>query len=215
MMLSMKRFVFATLLCLMSLSSWAQKPVSETEQKQMVAQMEKAVANMKTLQCDFRQVKHLSLLDNDMTSQGRMYFKGGDRLRWEYTSPYKYCFVLNNDKVMMRGANEKVNVIDVRSSRLFQEITRIMMNSITGQSLSSKADFSVTMYRKGTEWEARLVPQKKEMKRMFSLITLHIDVKTKMVVCVEMKEATGDTTVIYLENARQNIGISDNIFDIK
>ncbi|MBQ8050052.1 MAG: outer membrane lipoprotein carrier protein LolA [Bacteroidaceae bacterium] len=211
----MKRLFFFSLLCLLNLPLWAQKPVSIAEQKQMVGQIEKAVANLKTLQCDFRQVKHLSLLDGDMKSQGHMYYKGGDRLRWEYATPYKYCFVLNKDKVMMRGANDKLNVVDVRSSRLFQEITRIMMNSITGKCLSSKTDFSVTMYRHDGEWEARLVPQKKEMKRMFSLITLHIDVKTKMVIRVEMKETTGDTTMIYLENPRQNLPINDNVFGMK
>ena len=90
-----------------------------------------------------------------------------------------------------------------------------MMNSITGRCLSSKTDFRVTMYRQGNEWEARLVPQKKEMRRMFELVTLHIDGKTRMVTRVEMREATGDNTVIYLENARQNVVVNDDVFELK
>jgi len=181
----------------------------------MIAQVERAAQNLKSLQCDFRQVKHLSMLNNDMTSRGKMYFKGGSMLRWEYTSPYKYCFILNGTKVSLKDSSNKTNVIDVKSSRLFQEITRIMMNSITGQCLSNKTDFSVAMYKSGSEWEARLTPKKKELSKMFSLITLYIDPAKKMVNRVAMKERTGDSTIISLENVKENGAISSSLFEIK
>lgn len=208
------RLTFILLSSLLCLTCRAQKAFSPQEQKQMVAQVEKAAAGIKTMQCDFTQIKHLSLLNNEMKSTGKMYCKNGNMLRWEYTSPYKYCFVLNGNKVMLKDAGNKTNVIDVKSSKLFQEITRIMMNSITGECLSRHEDFSVAMYKSDKEWEARLTPLKKEMSKMFSLITLHINATEKRVTRVEMKERTGDVTDIYLQQVKENAPIADNIFSI-
>ena len=89
-----------------------------------------------------------------------------------------------------------------------------MMNSITGECLSRHEDFSVAMYKSDKEWEARLTPLKKEMSKMFSLITLHINAMEKRVSRVEMKERTGDVTDIYLQQVKENTPIADNVFSI-
>lgn len=210
----MKRLITILLLMFMITTSWAQTAVSAAEQKQMISQINSAAKAIKTLQCDFTQVKHISLLGNDMTSQGRMYFKGGNKLRWEYSKPYSYTFIINGGKVQMKRSNSQTSTIDVNSSRLFQEITRIMMLSVTGECLSNASDFKVKMYKSKNEWEARITPVKKEMAKMFSSIILHFDAQQKMVTCVEMKEKSGDTTVIRMTNAKKNQNIADNMFVI-
>ena len=169
---------------------------------------------MTSLQCDFVQVKQLSLLQTALTSKGRMYYRGGDRLRWEYMSPYTYTFVLNGDRVMLKSS-EKTDVVSVRSSKMFQQIARIMLNSVTGRSLADGGDFEVTMYKSGTEWEARLVPQQKELAALFSEVRLHIDPKLRMVTVVELREWGGDTTRIEMRNVRKNGAIDDALFKVQ
>ena len=180
----------------------------------MVAEVCAAAAEMTSLQCDFVQVKQLSLLQTALTSKGKMYYRGGDRLRWEYTSPYTYTFVLNGDRVMLKSS-EKTDVVSVRSSRMFQEIARIMLNSVTGRCLADESDFKVTMYKADGQWEARLVPQQKEMAALFSEVRLHIDPKLRMVTVVELKERSGDTTRIEMKNVRKNGTIDDAVFSVQ
>ena len=143
-----------------------------------------------------------------------MYYKVGDRLRWEYTSPYTYTFVLNKDRVMMKSA-EKTDIVSVRSSRMFQQIARIMLNSVTGRCLADDGDFEVTMYGGKTEWEARLVPRQKELAALFSEVRLHIDPKLRMVTVVELKEKSGDNTRIEMKNVRKNEAIGDAVFTVQ
>ena len=208
------RFFFAIcfLLCFLSVS--AQQAANADESKRMVEQVCAAAGEMKSLECDFLQVKQLSLLQTAMTSKGKMYYKGGKLLCWQYTSPYTYTFVLNNDKVMLKSS-EKTDVVSVRSSKMFQQIARIMMNSITGRCLSDTEDFNVTMYGGDHEWRARLVPKQKELAQLFDYITLFIDPKLQMVTVVELVEKGGDTTRIEMKNVKKNAAIDDEVFAIE
>lgn len=210
----MRLFVFTLLMAVCSAAGFAQKAVSAAESKAMVDRICVAASKLQTLQCDFRQTKHLTLMKSDMRSVGKMYYKGGKQLRWEYTSPYTYTFVLSGGKVTLKSAR-KTDVINVSSSKMFQQIARIMMNSVTGQCLKDKKDFKVTMYVSGSEWLAKLVPLQKEMAQMFSAITLHIDPKSQMVTKVEMLEKSGDRTEIEMVNVRKNSAISDAVFNVK
>ena len=204
----------ACLLACLSVCALAQQPAGTDESRKMVAEVCAAAAEMTSLQCDFVQVKQLSLLQTALTSKGKMYYRGGDRLRWEYTSPYTYTFVLNGDRVMLKSS-EKTDVVSVRSSRMFQEIARIMLNSVTGRCLADESDFKVTMYKADGQWEARLVPQQKEMAALFSEVRLHIDPKLRMVTVVELKEQSGDTTRIEMKNVRKNGTIDDAVFSVQ
>lgn len=206
-------FIFCLLAC-MSVGVYAQQPADAAESRKMVAEVCAAAAEMTSLQCDFVQVKQLSLLQTVLTSEGKMYYKGGDRLRWEYTSPYVYTFVLNGDRVMLKSS-EKTDVVSVRSSKMFQQIARIMLNSVTGRCLADGGDFRVTMYKGGKEWEARLVPQQKELAALFSEVCLHIDPKLRMVTVVELKERSGDTTRIEMKNVRKNETIDNAVFSVQ
>lgn len=192
----------------------AQRAVGAAESKQMIDEVCATASKMNSLRCDFKQVKNLSLLKTEMVSQGKMYYKGGKFLRWEYISPYTYTFILNRDSVILKSST-KTDVISVRSSKLFQQIARIMMNSVTGKSLSNTEDFSVAMYLVDGAWMARLTPRQKALSQFFSCIQLYIDPKIKMVNRVELIEKSGDTTRITLTRIEKNVAIGDAVFSTK
>lgn len=195
------------------LTAAAQKPAGAGESKKMIEQVCAAAGKMQTLQCDFRQEKRLSLLETNMVSTGRMYYKGGKALKWEYVSPYAYTFLLNGDKVML-GSQGKTDVIQVNSSKTFKQIARIMMHSITGKCLSDTEDFHVTMLVEGKEWVAELIPRQKELAQLFSRIRLHIDPKSQTATEVELTEKSGDLTRITMTNIKKNTPLDDALFHI-
>lgn len=204
--------IILLLMCVSVLTVSAQdKPVDINRQKAMAAKINKIAASLNTMQCTFVQTKHLSLMKDVMVSEGKMYYRHGQYLRWEYTSPYTYIFVLNGSKVTMKSSNSK-SVVDVRQSRLFQEIANIMMSSVTGKCLSDTKNFNVTMSVSGNEWIAELIPLKKEMKQMFNRICLHFNSVKSMISSIEMYEKKGDRTVIRLDNIKTNVAIDEKVF---
>jgi outer membrane lipoprotein carrier protein len=184
---------------------------SEAQIRQAITQ---AASAMKTMQCDFTQTKHLRMLNDKMTSKGRMYYQQTNRLRWEYTSPYSYTFILNDDKVLLKNA-QRNDVIDVNKNKLFREIARIMMNSVVGTSLTDDKSFKSTIATNGSEWTATLLPQRKDLRQLFQKIILHFNRTNAMVKQVELIEKNGDKTVIELNNIKTNEKISADMFTIR
>ena len=209
--MNMKRLRIRLIIGLMAagmfscLSLHAQTKVSAAQAKTMIAKINAAAAKIRTIQCDFQQTKTLSFLNDKMVSKGVMSYDHAGKLRWEYTSPYSYVFIINKNS----------NTIDIRSSRLFQGIARVMMNSVTGKSLSNDNDFSVEMMTQGNEWIASLTPKGKEMKALFKTIRLHFDSQKQMVSKVEMIEKNGDNTVIQLMHVKTNGKIEESTFAIR
>ena len=181
---------------------------SETQIRQKISQI---ASSMKTMQCDFIQTKHLKMLNDEMVSKGRMYYQQGNRLRWEYTSPYTYTFIINDDKVLLKNS-QRNDVIDVNKNKLFKEIARIMMNSVVGNCLQDDKSFKSCISVVGGEWVATLLPLRKDLKQMFQSIMLHFSQKQAVVTQVELTEKNGDKTVIELKNIKTNGPIDANMF---
>lgn len=195
----------------MAIQAQTMKKADEAQSKAMMESISRTAASIRTLNCSFTQVKSLRFLNDKMTSVGRMYFDGSGKLRWEYTSPYKYVFILNGQNVHIQSGKSS-HTIDIRQSRLFQSIAQMMMNSVTGKSLASNGDFTCVMYVQGDEWMADLTPKKKEVKKMFKSVRLHFSSTRRMVSQVEMTETSGDTTVITLQNVKTNERVDEKLF---
>ena len=121
--------------------------------------------------------------------------------------------ILNDIKVAVKKGNHS-DVIDVNKNKMFKEIARIMMNSVLGKVLTDKTDFKASVTKNGQYFIVTLIPQKKEMKQMFTSILLHYDTKLKLVTQVEMHEKNGDSTLIELQNIKKNATVNASLFKI-
>ncbi len=206
----MKRHIHILIMCLLALAGAAQTP----QERQAIQQISRAAATMKTMQADFVQTKHLRMLGEKMVSRGRMCYQQSDKLRWEYTKPYAYTFILNGNSVMMSKGGHR-DVVDVNRNKVFREIARMMMSSVVGTCLTDSKNFKVSMTVDKQTYTATLLPQKKDMKAMFTRIVLVFNRKTSVVSKVTMHEKNGDRTEITLDNVRTGAAVSPTEFTIK
>ncbi|MBR5688695.1 MAG: outer membrane lipoprotein carrier protein LolA [Prevotella sp.] len=190
-----------------------EKKATAAEAEMMIAAVNRTAEGIHTLQGRFTQVKTMSFLNDKMTSTGMLYLTDKGQLRWEFTSPYSYIFIINDNQVTIRSGKKTQN-IDMKSSRLFEGIARIMVNSMTGRCLQKNGDFDVEMYTRGTEWIAWLTPKKAQMKKMFKLVKLHFSSTQNMVTSVEMTEPSGDNTVIELKDITLNQPVDEAVFTL-
>lgn len=208
--MNMKKLLLSLVLMLVCASAAFAQSAADAK---IIQQINAVASKMRTMQCDFVQTKHMKMLNDKMVSHGKMYYQQSDKLRWEYTSPYTYTFVLNGSKVLL-SKGKRNDVINVNQSKFFKEIARIMMNSVVGKCLSDKKDFRTSIATANSEWIATLVPQRKEMKQMFQKIVLHFNKSRKMVSTVELVEKKGDRTVIQLTNVKTNSPINAKVFSV-
>lgn len=204
----MKKFLFCLFLAFTALGVQAQNAALVRQRINAVA------AKMRTMTCDFVQTKTVRMLNSKLVSRGKMYYAQPGKLRWQYTSPYQYTFILNGSQVYLknRGRND---VINIQQNKMFQEITRIMMNTVVGRTVSNSRDFKVALSGAGNSWKAVMTPQSKTMRQMFRNIIVHFNLQKGMVSAVELIEKNGDRTVIVLKNVRTNTPLHANVFSIR
>lgn len=209
----MKRYIIILFVTFLSSYVCGQTKLTLEQQKQISMKIDKAASQMTGMQCEFIQTKSMKLLSREMQSKGVMYFMCPDKLRWQYTHPYDYTFILNGDKVRLISSKSTKN-INVQENKVFRQITKIILNSITGGGLKTTSDFYVELYKAEKNYFAKLYPKKKELKHIYRVIEIHFNPQLTMVNMVKMEEKTGDVTLVNLNNIKTNAPINEKLFNL-
>ena len=121
---------------------------------------------------------------------------------------------MNDNKVVLKK-NGRNDVIDINQNKMFREIARLIMNTVVGKSLGDGKTFKASVKETPSEWTVTLVPQKKEMKQMWTTIVLTFSRSQQMISKVRMCEKNGDYTLIEMKNVKQNKPVSDAHFNVR
>ncbi len=194
----------------MALSQNDYRPMEDVEAFR--SSMISASENSLSIASDFEQMKHLSFLEEDVKSRGIFYFQKENKLRWEYSQPFYYLIIFNNDTVLIQDEN-KTNVYDAASGNMFRQINEIMLSMVNGSILESD-DFEFEYFEKSSSYKLELRPLDENMKEFLSKIHLFINKKDMTVDELLMLEKSGDYTRIRFINKRLNEEIPQHTFDL-
>jgi outer membrane lipoprotein-sorting protein len=198
------------LLCVFSVSAQYREATKE-QKDEIVSKITGSAGEMKTMQGDFIQVKELSFMDDKVTSEGKIYYKKTDKIRWEYMKPYRYVFSTDGQNVRMTSG-DRTNTVPVKSSRMFGAISKIMIGGVTGSGLSDSSGFDTQFMVGRDDYRIVLTPREKEIKEIFSSVELFVNKADCRIRAVEMIEKSGDKTTVTLKNVQVNTTIDDRLF---
>ena len=191
----MKRYILFTIYCLLFTVLAAQ---GLSEQK-IIEKMASAAEKIKTVECNFTQTKQSKMLSKPQMSEGKMFCQQPDKLRWEYTSPRASTLVLEGTEARLLKGNEQ----EARN-KFIGEMARMIMNCVAGKNLTDNKTFQVSAKEMPTEYVATLVPQRKDMKRLYTKLVLHYNLKQETVTEIELHEKNGDRTLSELHDISIN-----------
>lgn len=193
--MKMKRFILSVVYCLLPVVMAAQ---GLSEQK-MIEKMAAAAEKIKTVECSFTQTKQSKMLSKVQVSEGKMFCQQPDKLRWEYTSPRASTLVLDGAEArLLKGTEQEAR------NKFIGAMARMIMNSVAGNCLTDSKTFDVSAKELPTKYVATLIPLKKDMKRLYSKLVLHFDIKQETVTEIELHEKNGDRTLIELHDIQIN-----------
>ena len=184
---------------------------TDGQKKEIVLKITQASDEMNSMQCDFTQVKELSFMDDIITSEGKMSYKKTNKIRWEYIKPYQYIFSMDGSNIKVTQGDQ-TNTISAKQSKLFGEISKVMVGGINGSGLVNSPDFETQFLVGGDIYMIVLTPSKKEMKDIFSTVQLYVGKSDFHIRSVELVEKSGDKTTITLKNVQLNVALKDEIF---
>lgn len=170
--------------------------------------------SIKSIECDFIQIKHLSYLSENITSRGAFYYKRENLIRWEYTSPYRYIIVINRDKFIMKDG-KTISSFDIKSNELFSELNDIILGCIKGDILKSETKFKISFFQTVSVYVINLIPVAPKIKEIFKSIEIYFNKSNFDLTDLKMVENTGDFTKIQFINRKYNVNMNEEIFNIK
>jgi len=168
----------------------------------------------KSMECDFVQKKFLEVLTEPVISNGHFCFKRENLIRWEYLTPNQYLIIINNDKVLTKNKNEKANVIDTRSNKLFKELTDMMVSCFSGNIKAIEKRYSIQYFETEKQYMTKLVPLDKNAGAYLKNIDMYFDKNDMTISKLLMVEPSNDYTEYNFTNKKLNLPIADEKFKI-
>jgi outer membrane lipoprotein-sorting protein len=213
----MKKILFAIVALLLCNAGWAQKALTAKEAASVETEIKAAAAKVNTIESNFSQVKHVGGMTRDLSSTGIFRYKKNNRVRFDYTLPFKYQLVVNGNKVKM-SSNGKSKVYNASANPAMSEAASMLSACMTGDLQTLKTKYNLAYYQSNNEYEIRVTP--KTANAMMQSITLHMRKTDKMLTRMRIMEKTkpgkkeSDYTEYKFTNEKQNSALADALFAI-
>lgn len=204
-----KLFLFTfTFLCVFT--GISQTKLSDLEQIEFKAKVQKTAQNTNTIVSDFVQTKHIFVLDNAITSEGKLVFKAPNLVKWEYIKPYQNIAVFKEDQLLVNNEGKKQN-IDLSANKMFRSLNSLIVNSIKGDMFDA-SQFDLEFFKYPKYYLVKFVPKDKRLKKFMASFELKFSKETE-VDEVKLIEPNDDFTVITFHNRKVNTTVSDSDFN--
>ena len=206
----MKRYLAIILiLCCSQVLKSQQTEITGKDKEALVAEIEKAYRDVKTLSAAFTQEKSSSMLAEKVVQKGTLHYKAPAKMRWAYTSPEAMAIVFCDGKAVLQNKNGSS-----APNKMVGELGSMIVNAVNGQFLKDNTSFSSSYYRQTGSGDVtvKLKPLNKRMKLYYKEITLVLDKKDCLARKIVLAEASGDVTTIDFSDKKVNVQISDTLF---
>ena len=158
-------------------------------------------ARIASIESDFVQVKESSLLAAPAVSSGHMTYRRPGYLVWDYREPLPFTFIADGDRVTLRRAGQD-ETPGGNQGRMLKEMMHVIIGHIDGSILSDEKLFKATYEQTGSGLVVTLLPQKKDIRKMWSKFVLFYEPDSMHVDKFEMHEPSGDLTTITFSNTQ-------------
>lgn len=184
--------------------------LTEAEVKEFKKEVSKHSENLESLSSEFTQTKHMQLMEEEAVSEGKLYYRTPDVLKWEYYSPYNYKILFKEKQLHINDDGEK-SVTSLRSHKMFNKLLNLISGSVNGKLLEDPENFRINYFKNGEYVQAVIVPQDAALKNMFSEIILIFN-GNHVVDSVKLMEENGDFTRIDFKNIALNPQLDSSVF---
>lgn len=164
-----------------------------------------------SISSNFKQEKHLTMMEEVLVSKGKFLFKKENKVKWEYIEPIVYAIIINENRFTINN-DGKISTFDTESNKLFKEINNMIVMAIQGNFVDDP-EFRATFYQNKEHYLAVLSPQNDLLKDILTGIEIYFNKTDLAVAMVKFIEPGEDFTKITFMNRKANIEIDDEQFN--
>ena len=185
---------YKLLIGLSLLASWA----LAQEDTSLLADYARQMEQVKTLQSNFTEEQHLSLLTQPLESSGRLSFdKNAKKLYWQYERPFQNGFLIEKEQVYRLQGNVKQPV----QNKMGRMAAAQMVVWLTLDFESLKQDYQMALQGRMLTFTPR-----NQAHKVVKKIIVWLDEKNPQIVTqVQLEEPNGDFILWKFTNVRINL----------
>ncbi|MDR1055570.1 MAG: outer membrane lipoprotein carrier protein LolA [Prevotellaceae bacterium] len=188
--------------------------MKEMNDKQEFEQKLKQTAkNVKSIESDFTQLKHLDIFDNDISSKGKFYYRHNNKICMDYTSPVNYLIVINGDK-LKTVADGKKSVVNLGSNKSMKEMRSMLAACMSGDLSRISSDYDLEYFEDTKYYLIIVKPKNKTVRDYISDFHIYLDKKDMSVDKLRISENTIDYTNYQFSNKKFNSLQNDEKFSV-
>ena len=187
-------------------------PVSGDQLNRLLEKVEKNFSAVKTLKTMLTQEKNIAVFSETVISKGFCIFKSPDKLRLEFTEPFKSVLIINRDQIFKyEFFNETWQKLDTGN----KEIMLLIMENITSwlQGRFNDPDLYEIRAFKNKDTTLILTPKAVEFKRFISAFELGLNPEMNGLDHIIIRETKNNFTQIRFHNDAVNKQIPDILFE--
>lgn len=164
----------------------------------LLAQYAEQINQVKTLQSNFSEEKHLSLLNQPIKSTGQLSFdKNAQKLYWQYLTPFQNGFLIEKEQVYRLQGENKTRIQNTMGRMMMAQM--VVWLTLDFGSLQREYEISLNGQK------ITFIPRNKAHK-IVKQITVWLDENNPQIVKqVQMDEPSGDSVLWKFTDVRINI----------
>jgi outer membrane lipoprotein-sorting protein len=171
-----------------------------------------AAAAVRTVCCEFTEVKTMALLSKPVVSTGRLFFARPACLRWEVLEPVASGFATDGTQVSRwHQRTGKAERVQNESLPILQEVCANIMTWITADLDAIRRQYEVRILAT-TPVTLELHPLRPETQAFITMVTVRFAQGGTQVEAVTLLEAGGDTTELSFSKVELNRDLDAALF---
>ena len=190
-------------------------PVDAERLDEILAEMEKAGAELETLSADFEQTDYDTILEDQELSTGKLYLEVPGRVRWEHVEPAPKVLVVNGKLVRLYNPTAgQVQEFEQKQGSRSGGFNLLVGFGSSNDEIAKNYDASL-LEETSTSVVLKLVPKPDSPASIFAAIELTVDKTTWTPIRSVFHEMNRDHTDIDFENVVVNGKLPDHIFELE
>ncbi|MDR3094909.1 MAG: outer membrane lipoprotein carrier protein LolA [Bacteroidales bacterium] len=188
-------------------TGYAQK-ISDSD-KALVEKIQQANTKYTGIASRFKQTKHISVLGEDVLSEGHFYYKKPDKLSMQYDQPVGDLMLLNGERFVMVNAGKRM-VTSAKANSKMRSMKNVLSNCLAGDVLQLNAD--VITCEDTKKYNVVIAKFAKSPKNIYTKVVLSFDKSDGSISILRTEEKDGSYTVYELVGKEFNTAMDDTHF---
>lgn len=197
------------LMFFMVLCSHSQNSMTNEEANDLRIMVSNFSKTINTITSDFVQYKHLSFLDNEIETSGKLLFKTPGIVKWEYKKPFNYSVLFKEGMLYINDEGNK-SEFDIDSNKIFRQLNNLIINSVKGD-MFDDSEFTIEYFKKDISSVVYFYPKDRKLADIIKAFQITFNFEGA-VIEVTIVEESNDYTKIVFTNKDFNKDLPDALF---